>query len=202
MNKRIQPVLVITSVFALLNVMIMPIFETWSGLFPEDREFMFLDVIEAFFKGYYYYRSWTAWEMWVVQLTVFIFFPSLIMLFSALFKNRILFIISSLSGIILEGKVLIDYAIQNDLDELFDFDDGNISIGTWIALSVFIFAFIVTLCNKTVKYPMVTNENSDSVNIVTENVKLHNAKVENYCPNCGNKINNQNSFCGNCGLKL
>lgn len=202
MNKRIRPVLVITPVFALLNVMIMPIFETWSGLFPEDREFMFLEVMEAFFKGYYYYRSWTAWDMWVVQLTVFIFFPSLIMLFSALFKNRILFIISSLSGIILEGKVLVDYAIQNGLDELFDFDDGNISIGTWIALSVFVFAFIVTFCNETVKYPIATNENSDLVNIATENDRTHNVKVENYCPNCGNKINNQNSFCGNCGLKL
>lgn len=201
LNKK-QVVCIIISVFALLNVVTMPIFEVWGGLFPSDREFWFFDVIVSFFKGYYYYTSWDAWDMWVVKLTVFIFFPSLLMLVFSFVGKKLVFRISALIGLFLESAILVLYTTQEGLEELLDFDDGSVSIGTWIALIVFIIAFVISFSDFESNCCSVLQV-QQSAETVVSGVSVSETKTNGcYCSKCGNLLNSDYAYCDNCGFKI
>ncbi|MBQ3004754.1 MAG: hypothetical protein IJD88_02370, partial [Clostridia bacterium] len=86
MNESARNKLIVFSVLSLLNVMFVPFFDVWGGLFPGDVDDNFFDVIEGVLT------DGDAWEYWVVQLTMFVFIPTVFMLFSALCRKRGLFI--------------------------------------------------------------------------------------------------------------
>lgn len=91
----------IISILALLNVVFVPIFDVWGGLFPGDPDDNFFDAIGYAFEG--------EFDMWVVIFTLTIFIPSLFMfIFSFTSKNK-LFRISSIVGII--GMILLLYLL-------------------------------------------------------------------------------------------
>lgn len=197
MTKRRQTYIVF-SVLAIVNILFMPVFEVWGGLFPSDRELYFLDVITIFFEGYYWYSPSESWNMWIVQLTTFILLPSIAMLVGAIINNRKVFGASALAGVILEGRILINYIIQEGIESLLDIEDCSISIGSWIAILLFSLAFICSLSD------------SDCTVSVSEecNVNLIETKEENnesslkFCSQCGDSISDDYVFCIKCGMKI
>jgi len=117
MRKEIQPVLIIFSILALLNVMFVPIFDVWGGLIPSDVDTTFFEVIEAVFEDE------DCWRHWVVIFTMSIFIPSLFMFIAALCGSRGFFITSNVIGIIIWFKQIIDYGMEDDgFSDMFDFD--------------------------------------------------------------------------------
>jgi len=203
MSKSTRPILIMLSVFALLNVMFVPIFDVWGGLFPSDVDRSFFDVIEIVFEDA------DDWSLWVVQLTMSIFVPTIFMFIMSLIGNRGLFITSNVIGIVLWFKQIIDYGMEDDgFEDLFDFEDGSISIGTWIAIGIFIISFFVALNSKkkvehNANQILPTSEDLyEEEKISVDNDTAHITFVNNFCPNCGAKTDEGIAFCGKCGQKL
>lgn len=203
MSKSTRPILIMLSVFALLNVMFVPIFDVWGGLFPSDVDRSFFDVIEIVFEDA------DDWSLWVVQLTMSIFVPTIFMFIMSLIGNRGLFITSNVIGIVLWFKQIIDYGMEDDgFEDLFDFEDGSISIGTWIAIGIFIISFFVALNSKkkvehnATQILPTAEELYSEEKISVDNNTAHITYVNNFCPNCGAKIDEGIAFCGKCGQKL
>lgn len=118
------------SLLALLNVIFVPIFDVWGGLFPTNPEYGFFDVMEYAFKG--------VFDTWVIWFTLLLFIPSVFMLvFSVLGFKKVAWI-SSLIGIVMMCMALIKFVFDYEISYLFDYDDGNICIGLWIGLGLFI----------------------------------------------------------------
>lgn len=118
----------IVSVVALINVMFVPIFDVWGGLFPGKPEDNFWDVISGHCDS----------DQWVVVFTVAIFVPTVMMLLFSVIKTQKLAKIAGAVGVVWMVIDLIRFVSQYEFDYLFDFDDGNISIGLWIGLGLFI----------------------------------------------------------------
>lgn len=201
---------VVLSVLSLLNVLFVPIFDVWGGLFPNSPEYSFFDVVEMIFEDSY------AWHYWPVILTVSVFVPISLMLVASITGNRTFILIASGSGIILWLRNMFSYMRQiGDLEDifmdLFDFDDGNICIGWYIAIALFVAVFLVALTNqnpKSVKAPSIDNSQKsiyipESKKIETDN-SINQIAIERgrFCPNCGKEINKASQFCGNCGYKF
>lgn len=210
MRKEFKVTLVVLSALALLNVLFVPIFDVWGGLFPSDVECNFAGVIEEIFEDS------DAWRHWVVILTTSIFVPTLIMFFMSFTGKKWLFLSANVVGIILWFKQIIDYGMEDDgFEDLLDFEDGCVSIGTWIAIILYIICFFVAVASKKKK------ENKQLVQpstIITENTPIiDNAEfksqsnevvvpVDNrsakYCPECGSEVKATAIYCGKCGYKL
>ncbi len=197
MNKSVRLVLITLSVFALLNAMFVPIFDVWGGLFPSDVDDKFFEVIEMIFKD-----GGDAWDYWVVQFTITIFVPSLMMFVASLSGRKRFFVTVNIIGILLWIMQIIHYVIDNGLeDDPFDFEDGNVSIGTWIAIVIFVISLIIALSSRksipniahqpqTYQPPLETSQHP----------MLEQDKVK-VCPKCGSKMDG-GAFCTNCGTKL
>lgn len=214
MRKEVQPVLIVLSILALLNVMFVPIFDVWGGLTPSDVDTTFFEVIEAVFEDE------DCWNYWVVQLTMSIFIPSLFMFIAALCGGRGFFITSNVIGIIIWFKQIIDYGMEDDgFSDMFDFDDCSISIGTWIAIGIFVISFFVALSSKKkAETNSATGYNAavpESVRPVTpvmmdgplggpnaENVPPVATIIPKYCPKCGAETDDNMKFCSKCGHKV
>lgn len=201
---------IILSVMSLLNVLFVPIFDVWGGLFPSSPEYSFFDVVEMIFEDS------DAWSYWPVILTVSIFIPVVLMLIASTMQNRTFILISSGLGMFLWLKNTGSYMKQiGDLEDvfmnLFDFDDGNICIGWYVAIALFVAVFIVAIKNKNsqavgTKSVNITQKNtypSEPPKIGTSN-NINQVEIEigNFCPNCGKEINKAVQFCGNCGYKF
>ena len=143
MSKSVRPVLITLSVFALLNVMFVPIFDVWGGLFPSDVDDNFFDVIEMIFK-----ERGDAWKHWVVLFTITIFVPSLMMFVASLTGSKGFFVTVNIIGILLWIRQIVDYGMDNDFDSSFDFDDGNVAIGTWVAIGIYVISLIIALFSR------------------------------------------------------
>ena len=119
MRKEFKITLIILSALALLNVLFVPIFDVWGGLFPSDVEKDFFDIIEILFNDS------DAWDLWSVVLTVSIFVPTLIMFIMSFTGQKWLFLSVNVVGIILWFKQIIDYGMEDDgFEDLLDFEDG------------------------------------------------------------------------------
>lgn len=173
MSKSMKPINIMLSVFALLNVMLVPIFNVWGGLIPEDVDENFLDVLNLFFEGT------DNWRLWIVQLTMAIFIPSFFMFVMALVGNRPLFILADLIGILLWCVLIYDYINQNEgVEELIDFEDGSISIGTWIAIIIFVVSFFAGLASRKRK-ELSPNKPVANVGHVSNGIQISNTYMPN-----------------------
>lgn len=186
---------IILSVLSLLNIVFIPSFDIWSGLFPSDYENTFFDAVEDIFTDS------DAIHYWSVIIVLSVFIPSILMLVSAVFNKKVLFTLSSALGILLWLRIAVSYIKQYDIEELFDFGGGSLSIGFWLAIILFIAAFIIGVTSKKVSpVPPINNRNF----AVETNNSINQVVIEkgSFCPNCGNKIDKQSVFCGNCGYKF
>lgn len=231
MNKTTRIVLIILSVVVLLNIMFVPIFDVWGGLFPSDVDRDFFDVLECFFEND------DAWSLWVVQLTISFSMSAVLMLIMSLVGRKGLFIAANIIAIVVWFKqIIVDYVGEDGFNALLDFEDGNISIGTWTTIMLFVASFIIVLSSKKKEdgCPNIIISRNVERNIsenviscsacgafVTEGctycnhcgakVKLStivNEKIEsqsikmNVCPNCNIAVTENAAFCTNCGTKL
>ncbi len=143
MNKTYRAILIVLSLIALLNVIFVPIFDMWGGLFPESVEYDFFDVMDMVMNDD------NCWDYRVVALTMSIFVPTVLMFVMALLGSKPLFLIVDAVGIILVVKQLIDYSDQvGNLSKIFDTSWTSISIGNWTALGLFGISFLVALFSK------------------------------------------------------
>ncbi len=189
-----QPALIVLSIVALLNVIVVPVFDVWGGLFAKNAtKFTFFHVIESIFEDP------DNWNLWVVQITLSILLPSIFMFIFSLVGARKLYITSTIVGIVLWFRIIVQFISQKGVSYVFDFDDCSISIGTWIAIVLFVIALITSLVSKG-----KTNGNSVSyiTNNVTPNHETEPVVQMKFCPKCGAEIKGNISFCGKCGQKL
>lgn len=187
---------IVLSVLSLLNIILVPSFDTWEGLIPSDYENTFFSAIKDIIADS------DAIHYWSVIIVFSVFVPSVLLLVSAVLDKKVLYSLSSALGIILWFRTAISYIRQYDIGDFFDFDDGSLSIGFWIALIIFIIAFIVGIMSKN-NYSVNHTVNNKRFAVETNN-SINQVIIEkgSFCPNCGNKIDNQSVFCGNCGYKF
>lgn len=198
MNKFVQPVLITLSVFALLNVMFVPIFDVWGGLFPSDVDYNFFDVLKMISK------DGDAWRKWVVQFTITIFVPSLMMFVASLSGSKGFFVTVNIIGILLWIRQIIDYGTDNDFDSSFDFEDGNISIGTWIAIGIFVISLIIALSGRRSIVNTAAPQQQPQIYqppLETNQPPIPEQNKVKICPKCGSKMEG-GAFCTNCGTRL
>ena len=136
MKKSVAQIVI--SVLALLNVLFVPIYDVWGGLFPKHPEKNFLDAIDYLFKG--------EFDLWLVQFTFVLFIPTVFMLiFSLLGKKRAAKISAGIgiALIVWESINFFSPGNGNELTDVFDFDESNISIGFWIGIALFIAMIVI-----------------------------------------------------------
>lgn len=136
--QKISKLQVIISILALLNVIFIPVFDVWGGLFPSSPDYNFFDVMEYLFTG-------ENWTYNVFLFTMAIFIPTIIMLIFAILGLKRPAKISAIAGIICVVVRLICFAVEYGVDYLYDFDDGNISIGFWIGFCLFIVMALIKI---------------------------------------------------------
>ena len=122
---------IIISILALLNVIFIPIYDVWGGLFPEHPETTFIDAMEAAAEGHF--------EYWVVIFTLIYFIPAICMFFSSFTKSNVAFkTFASLSFVAAIIALLNCIGQQLELFEHLEYvlgpEETSISIGTWIGL--------------------------------------------------------------------
>ena len=186
---------IVLSVLSLLNIVLIPSFDTWSGLFPSDYENTFLGAVEDVLTDS------DAIHYWSVIIVLSVFIPSLLMLVSAVLDKKVLYSLSSVLGIILWFRTAISYTKQYGIADLFDLDDGSLCIGFWFALILFVIAFIIGIISKKDNSRIQPIHNKFAVET---NNSINQVVIEkgSFCPNCGNKMDKQSVFCGNCGYKF
>lgn len=119
---------IVVSVLAVLNVMFVPIFDVWGGLFPSNPDSIFWDVISGNCES----------NEWVFIFTLTILIPSGLMLLFSILKAKVLARIAGFGGVICLIALLVRFVSEYEFSYLFDFDDGNLCIGLWIGLLLFI----------------------------------------------------------------
>ena len=136
-QKNLNMAQLIVAIIALLNVMFVPIFDVWGGLFPGHVDDNFWDVIFGHCDS----------DQWVVVFTVAIFVPTFFMVLFSIIRTQKLAKISGAVGLAWMVIDLIRFVNQYEFDYLFDFDDGNLCIGLWIGFVL----FIIMVCIPTKK---------------------------------------------------
>ena len=177
------------SLLGLLNIVFVPVFDVWGGLFPSKPEDNFFEVIEEIFTNE------NAWNRWVVLFTISIFVPCVFMFISSLLNSRNAFLAFSIVGLIAETSIILKYIDQNNPTDYLPSDDCNIAVGVWVALILFILSTIIGLI-KTESHVTV-----NIVNEVTEPIYIQ-QQPNRFCSKCGSEIEADANFCERCGNKL
>lgn len=151
-KSKIQIALIILSVFAMINVLFVPMYDVWGGLYGSGDVDNFIDVIDYISRG--------KNSLWVVQITMHIFVPTAFMLFFSFVYVKGLFISSTIVGIIAWFRIILDYVNQYGEKELFKTSYGNVCIGTWVAIAFFVVNLILGLCDLGRKKQPVTATNT------------------------------------------
>lgn len=200
MSKGQKSSLIGLSALALLNVAIVPIFDLWGGLWPEDPLWNFSDIIEAVIES----ESDYIWNYWVVRLTMSFFIPSVIMLFCALCGWRILFRIANAAGIFLWFKEIILYCMQYDgVESLFDFEDGCIAIGTWFAIIIFFISFSAAKSKEQKDDSKAKKRPAPLGSYTTKEASPETTSYSNKtCPSCGFEQPSNRTVCWKCSFKF
>lgn len=118
---------IVIAVIAMVNVVFAPIYDLWGGLFPDNPDNNFWDVISGKCDH----------SEWIFLLTISIFIPSIVMLVLSVLKLKKLVKLTAGVGIALQVFWIVQYAKQYGLEEVFNFKDGCICIGFWFAFMIF-----------------------------------------------------------------
>ncbi len=145
--RKISKSQIIISILAMLNIIFVPVFDVWGGLFPSHAEDDFFDVM------YYLFYDTDAWSYNVFRFTIAIFIPTVIMLLTSILGLRKAAKVAGVGGILWLIIELILFVDEYGISYLFDFDDGNISIGLWVGLALFIAMTLVRTKKKTIIEP-------------------------------------------------
>lgn len=180
----------ILSILGLMNVIFIPIFDVWGGLFPSNPDWDFIEVVEEIFTNE------NAWEKWAVIFTTAIFVPCLLMLISSFCNSRKAFLISSIIGFTAEACVIFEYIDQNDPTDYIPSDDCNIAIGVWIALVLFFVSIFVGFKKYEQQLPTINTIDSNA------ETRIIQQSEKQFCSKCGCETEAGAKFCDNCGNDL
>ncbi|MBQ5968753.1 MAG: zinc ribbon domain-containing protein [Clostridia bacterium] len=137
-GRPLNPAQLIISLLAVLNVIFLPLFSAGSGVFPSEMRSTFLEVVTGKYEIY----------DWPVALTALIFLPSMLMTVLSILKAQITTKLTGLVGLILMVGALLKYVDEFSLDALFSLENGNLSIGLWIAFLLFIVMLFIPIDKK------------------------------------------------------
>jgi len=137
-GRPLNPAQLIISLLSLLNVIFLPLYSAGNGVFPNEMRSTFLEVVTGKYEIY----------DWPVALTVLIFLPSMLMTVLSIIKAQITTKLTGLVGLILMVGALLKYVDEFSLDALFSLENGNLSIGLWIAFLLFIVMLFIPIDKK------------------------------------------------------
>lgn len=142
MSKKLKLFFVISSILSIANVIFLPVHQKGGGILTENAEYNFVRVIgDAFMEE-------GALSLWVVQMTLCIFVPSVIMLACGITRMRFLYTVANTAGLLLWFFNISRYALENGVINLFEVEKTDISIGSWVAALIFLINALVLLCTK------------------------------------------------------
>ena len=188
-----QILAIVLAVLSLLNVIFIPAFDVWGGLFPSSPEINFFDVLQILFTDS------DALQYWAVLFVLTFLIPSVLMMIAALIGKKGFFVGSAVFGVVSWVSLIMMYVSQYGMDELLDFDDGSVAVGTWIAILLFVLSLILIIPSRPASAPFRPTTTSNSTISPTPGSQTHMAQRGTYCPKCGRKIEGQTPFCGYCG---
>jgi len=130
--------------------MFIPIWESSGGLFPEDDDTNFFDIMSMVLDGTAKYNKWD------ILLTLSFFVPSLLLLITAFIGKKWPFLLASVLAIIIWLVRMIGYFNQysesrqgyDALSYRLDLHSGDIAIGTWLTILFFAVALIAAILSK------------------------------------------------------
>ncbi len=180
MSRNVRRFFIIISVLSLLNVIFLPIYSEGGPMISKASEYSFVRIVGDLFM-----EEGTL-TLWVTQMTLCIFVPSVVMLASAFTRMRLLYVLSDLCGIVLWVFNFVRYGIENGFKIIFDINKTDISIGAWVAMLLFLINSLVILC--TGKKKKEEPEEADEEDL--------------FCPHCGRALRGNTSFCPRCGKRI
>jgi hypothetical protein len=129
----------VLAVIILLITLLVPIYSPWDGLIPSGDSWTIGEVFEALGDD-----GLAAARMYGVRFPVISMSAALALLIGSLAKNRLLSIWSAVGGTGFMLWTLIRYLSDEDIAEVLNPNDGNISIGFWLIIGLFVIAFFVS----------------------------------------------------------
>ncbi len=158
MSKKKRLSLIVISLLGLLDVMFLPVFSVFGGLFPGEVQVPFLEVFDLIFN------EQGAFELWVVRFTAAILISFFMLLIAALFSGKLTFIITDALCIVLITVQIIQYSAQTkEIHNLFDFEKTSLSVGTWVAILFYISAIFIVLYKKSENAETTVNPSASDV---------------------------------------
>lgn len=120
------------SIIGILNSVLVPMYDIWGGLFPEDPGISFFDIVEAVFTDS------DAFSYWPVIVTVPAFIGSMALFIAAISNSRVFCNVFSILNFLIYLYIYIRLFAQFGAEDIFDFNTCSVSVGTWIAFILFI----------------------------------------------------------------
>lgn len=161
------------SIIGILNSVLVPMYDVWGGLFPEDPGISFFDIVEAVFTDS------DAFSYWPVIVTVPAFIGSMALFIAAVFNSRVFCNVFSILNSVIYLFIYIRLFAQFGAEDIFDFDSCSVSVGTWIAFIL----FIISLCFMDFSQPSYPGGGA-----VNGNVPEGYNKPVNKAPAVGNEV--------------
>lgn len=126
----------------LCNLLFLPMYCEGGGILVWKAEYNFVRIIGDLLMAE------STLSLWVTHMTIGVFIPSVIMLATSLTRMRWLYSLSNVIGILVWFFNFFRYAFRNGLVGMFDINRTDISIGSWLALLLFLISALVLLFTK------------------------------------------------------
>ena len=143
MCVKARTILIFLSYLAVVNVTCIPLFGDEYGLLAEDFQPRFVEVVEKVFQSEPYK------EQTGDQITITLFIPTMLMCLASVFGKRTMFEAACKLGIVvwvfIMGRLILSYSLYEDgFYRLFDAEQGDVSIGIWIAIVLFSISYWIS----------------------------------------------------------
>lgn len=206
MSKGSKIACIVVSVLALVNVLFLPVYEIFGGLFPDDAG-NFFDIVEDIADGY------EMWEYDVFWFYAALFVPNLFIFLGAVIGKRGLVRGFSIVGtIVLVGLIALCIIGSEDPEWVLHPEYGCLACGTWLGLILYIAGIIlpkkaaVAAPQQPTYFPYNNQPQPTYMPPQTYTPQPNDVaaqpSVGKTCPACGAEISEDMLFCGSCGASL
>lgn len=146
-NKKYTTILLL-AIVSILSVLIIPVCNLYydEGILPKFDYWAFGEVLEEIADD-----PEDAFHYYYVCLTIFSFVASLLLLLFAFCKIKKMIIVTCFGGIISMVYKLIDFIDGYGVDDVIGLDTGEVCIGFWISLAIFVVCLIYSFSIETVQ---------------------------------------------------
>lgn len=194
MTKNSKIASIVIALLALVNVLFLPIYQIFGGLFPENA-MNFFDVAEGIIDGY------SVWEYDVFWFYAVLFVPNLFVMIGALTgKSGLVRGFSIVGTVLLAGVIALCVAGAYDVSLVLDVEHGCIAFGTWLGLLLYIAGIIVPKKEQPAAPQQPTYTPSPYGD--PQQTYVPQPPAQKVCPGCGSAVTDDMAFCGSCGTSL